>query len=295
MNFLIDIELVIWGPRSGSEPPSVADMRFAMSQNGFRAELAEDVPVTTAFRRSVHEREGKDGDGNKIKASFLENGQLRGQLDLKRLDQDTHRIRTEFMEGWTLARDKDGSDWDVEGTGDRVTFKDRVRHHIAHYTFADCSQIIQEILKTYGVGAYALRRSGGVYVVPTNGRDMLDRLGRMCDAIGVNLLRYDIPDVRAQRDEIEAAVLDSLTNDCNEHQAALDSYTPEGTKLGVIENRREAIEKTRTLAGRLQQHLGDKYAQIVERIAGLLTRVEQAKAASAAYKPAASRRQIVAG
>ena len=80
-NLLQNIELLIWSPATKAEPPSVDLMSGALAIEGFRAELAETVPVSTAFRRAVTALQGKDAVGADVKATIVANGKLRGQLD----------------------------------------------------------------------------------------------------------------------------------------------------------------------------------------------------------------------
>src|SRR5260221_5803863 len=108
-NLLQNIELLIWSPATKAEPPKVTAMADALALDGLRSELAEPVPVTTAFRRAVAAREGKGADGSRIKASFLENGKLRGQLDRVAIDADSHRIKREYVAGWTLEDTETGA------------------------------------------------------------------------------------------------------------------------------------------------------------------------------------------
>lgn len=288
VNLLYDIELVIWSPRSNEEPPTVQDVADALAAQNFKAALAEEVPVKTAFRRTVSAIEGKDAEGVRLKASFVENGRLRGQIDRVLQDHTTGRIRREFVGGWVLKVNDNG-----ESTGDCDRSSDtpedisaKVIEAKKQYTWADVSGIVQEILKTEGLGAYSLRRSGGVYVCPTRGREMLDRLGRFADRIGLNLLRYDIPDNRAQRDEIENAIADSVTADCLAHELAMDGYSPEQTKVGVVSNRIEAIKMTQQLAGRVTIHMGERAAPLMERIAKLQERAEEIEKKCKEFRPA---------
>ena len=284
---LHDIELVIWSPRADAEPPRVEVMQDALAGQDFRAALAEEVPVTTAFRRAVLARAGKDDDGVDVKATLWANGTLRGQLDRIETDPDTHRARRVWVGGWSLENERTG-----RCAGEPFDLTPSVEAARFQYTWSDVSQIVQEILKTEGMGAYSLRRSGGVYVCPTHGREMLDRLGRMAESIGLNLLRYEIPDTRAQRDEIAGAISDSLLADCDDHLRALESYSPEQTKPGVVENRREAITETRRLAERLAAHLGDRAVSIQERLDALLMRCQEVAQAVQNYRPTQGGRRI---
>ncbi|MFL5341587.1 MAG: hypothetical protein ACJ8F7_15685, partial [Gemmataceae bacterium] len=232
-------------------------------------------------------RAGKDDDGVDVKATLWSNGTLRGQLDRLETDPDTHRARRVWVGGWSLENERTG-----RCEGGPVDLTPAVEAARFQYTWADVSQIVQEILRTCGMGAYSLRRSGGVYVCPTNGREMLDRLGRLAESIGLNLLRYDIPDNRAQRDEIAGAIADTLLGDCDAHSAALDGYTPEQTKPGIVENRREAITETRRLADRLATHLGDRALPIRERLDALLIRCQEVAQAVQNYRPTQGGRRI---
>lgn len=292
MAFLQNIELVTWTPHSKAQPPLVTIVRGALLAEGFKPSLAELVPVTTAFRRNANDVAGKDSQGNEYKVTIWENGRLRAQLDKLVPNENTHRISREFIGSWSLA-DEEGT---VEGTENDGFTTDTVKARMRTYTWADVTKIVQEILKSDGLGAYSIRANGGVYIVPTTGRFLLDRLSRMGDLIGLSVLRYEIPDTAGQRDMIASSIAARLTADLDEHVAAMNDYDTKiaTIKLGHVENRQEALCTTRKLAESLGMHMGDRLDGVIDAIKAAQARCDLIHAAVKAHKPTVtSARRVV--
>jgi hypothetical protein len=277
MSVLSNVELVMWSPAQDAEPPLVAQMRDQLQDHGFRRDRADEVPNSTAFRRAVKAKEDKG-----YKATIWQNGKLRAQLERLEPDANSNRLNRVWIGAW--AMDDQGQ---VEGNGlDLPAHKQR-------YVWADVSGIIQAILKHDGLGAYTPRRAGGVYFVPVSNADLLDRLEACCRSIGLNLLRYQVPDTSAQRGEIAEAIAASLSADCDEHAESLASYSAESTKPGIVANRLQAIQRTKTLTERLGSHLGQRGIVILERIDQLTQQCRDFLTAAESYRPMTAGRRIL--
>lgn len=275
MSVLANVELVMWSPQEKTDPPLIRAVRQALRDGEFPEQRAGDIPVSTAFRRAVKALETKE-----TKVTVWHNGMLHAQLD--QLVPEGERIHREFVTRISLD-EKSGA---ITGhLPDLPAFQER-------YTWADVSMVVQAVLKEDGLGAYTPRRAGGVYFVPVTSRDLLDRLESVCRWIGLNLLRYQVPDTSAQRSEIADAVAASLVTEADLHNQALAAYSEE-TRAGVVNNRREAIAATVALVNRLLPHLVNRaqplldfLAQLDQQAVNLIARIE-------AYRPAARGRRIV--
>ena len=277
MSVLSNVELVMWSPVQGAEPPLVAVVRDSLIDGGFNADRAGDVADTTAFRRAVKELETH----KHLRTTVWSNGTLHAQLD--RLVESDGRIRREYVTGWTM-----NASGNVDGTEPLNLLPHKVR-----YTWADVSGVIQAILMKDGLGAYTPRRAGGIYFVPVVSRDMLDRLEAALRAVNLNLLRYQVPDTTAQREEVRDAITGSLANDVTEHGQAIAGYSIESTRAGVVANRREAIAASRALVMRLAVHLGEQGATLIRRLLGLDAQCAQLIERIEAFRPVTTSRRIV--
>lgn len=266
MSVLSNVELVFWNLAESA--PDVFQARAALAAADLNHQRAELVPPSTAFRRAAKSLAGKD-----TLARFWtrkSDGVLCVQIDHEsengdgRLHRETVAVYGLVGECPELVNGKpiDG----IEGAYQAAT---------RQYTGGDVSKIVQDVLTKDGLGAYSPRKTGGVYFVPVSAEapDLLSRVERFADAVGVRLLRYVVPDTGAQRAEIAQAVADSLNADLDVHAEAVAAYTVD-TKPGHLANRREALDHTESLIGRLAHLLGQRTFDLRSRIADLREKLD---------------------
>lgn len=278
MSVLSNVELVMWSPVPATDPPLVGAVRHGLACHGFQEARADAVPFTTAFRRVVKGKEDKE-----TKATVWQNGKLRGQID--RLEPDGSRIKRVFVAGWAADPETESVDPD--------DIADEVRASTVQYTWADVSQVIQRVLKEDGLGAYSPKKTGGVYFVPTTSRTLLDSLQAACAAFGLNLLRYQIPDTDAQRGEIAAAIADAITAELDTHDEAIQGYSPDTTKPGVVVNRQDALIATDRVIQSLAHHLAGRAQPLRDRLNILTEQAAMLLGACQDYRAPAQSRRIV--
>lgn len=282
-----NVELVMWS--QAGDAPLVASVRDRLSHHGYKAEYADAVPDTTAFRRAAKEYEAKD-----MKVSiWTKDSDIFGQLDKLVPDESSKRIHRQWVATWEMTFDAEKVGFVTAASGD--DFRNKYREAKARYVWGDVSMIVQRILKDDGLGAYSPRKSGAVYFVPMASKDQLDKLEAFCDSIGLKFLRYQIPDTDAQKAEIANAISDALESECVIHAEAVEAYD-QTTKPGYIENRLEAIETTRKMVEKLSGYLAAKAATLNERLDGIKAQTEGKLSMAQAYRPEAQRgRRIIAG
>lgn len=279
-----NIELCCWNSGS-SEPPTVVAVRDALHQSGLSESHAEDVPTTTAFRRSCNKLTKKDT----LVRVFKKGEDLHVQFD------------KEIVEGSKLSRAFMGvyrchSTLAVRGVGypfdDEMESLLQVQFDICrtNYEWADVSNVIQNIIKTCGLGAYSPRKNGGIYFIPANPDRpaLLDQIERFCTTIGVRFLRYAVPDTDSQRSEIIDAVSAGIDQDILAHESAVADYANANT--ATIDRRRNAIDSTRHLMGRLEALLGSRFQPFVDRLEFLKTRLTEMSSSTTGVAPAGGRR-----
>lgn len=277
MESLRNCQLVMYSPKRDAGPPTVEQMRATLQARNFKAERAQAIPRTTAWRRAVSAMESSKDD---IRATFSKNGKY-AQLDKVRTEDG--KLVRHLVASFTIDKDGHARAEDVSGNT-LNNFPGHVEAAEGQYTWADVGAIIQTILSTDGLGAYSPRKSGGVYFVPVVSLELLDRLEAALNAIGFNLLRYEVPDTQAQAHEVSNAIADNLLAACDEHEAAIAAYTHE-TKAGHVDNRKDAIADTRRLAEKLTPYLNGRAATILDRLAKLREQCDSKKATIQAYRP----------
>lgn len=252
---LPNVELAFWN-LGDNTPVGIDRAQALLGANNLNPERARPIPFGTAFRRAIDELRAKDilvrpftrkADGvlcAQVDKETESNGQLSRRM-----------VSVYALEGMTPTLVK----------GDRqVSLEDAYHAALMNYNRGDLSAIIQQIFLLDGLGSYSPRKAGGVYFVPTNQqcKDLLDNIGRFCDAVGIRLLRYTIPDEVGQREEIGQAIYTALMLDLQVHTDAINAYT-ENTPDGVLENRRTSLDGTRQLAFNLANFLGN-YATVIQ-------------------------------
>jgi hypothetical protein len=258
----------MWSPVRGQEPPTVNLTRLALEQYQFPPERAADIPGTTAFRRAVRALES---DTYKTVCWHdKRTGATYGQMD--ELKPDADRMTRHRIAGWKHTTDEDTGADVIEGNP-LEGFEQAKRV----YSWADVTKVIQNVLTEDGLGAFTPRRAGGIYFVPIRSKSLLDQLCAFCSAVGVNLLRYDIPDTAGQRAEIADAIVASITADLDQHAEAIAAYDTE-TRLGVVENRRASVQQTAQLLSRLAHLINGRLPEIQTRISGLFADLDRAAA-----------------
>ena len=285
MSILSNVELIMTGAKKqGQEAPSVADMRTALTANGFNVERAEDIPLPTAFRRAVKGLEDKD---HKV-VCWDTKGTTHAQLDKLVADGDgeSAKLVRQPLHHWRL--NDEGKVLGEATEGDLG-----VQHHKDHYIWGDVTRIIREILDKDSFGSYTPRAAGGVYFVPTTGREFLDRLEAACRAVGLALLRYQIPDTAEQRGEISQAIADHLDADLALHAQAIGTYTVEQTRAGVVRNRIESLVEVRRLIGSLSSHLSERAAALLAKCADLEAKCADMVRAIETARPIGTGRRVV--
>jgi len=169
-----------------AEPPSVPPRR---SRCRWRTS-GPNWPTRCRSRRRSARGHGPPGKVMvRTTGHRLQNGKLRGQIDRLDTDPDTHRIRRTWVTGWCWPTTPGlrGGPTTSANTSERAcapTLGRRVRHRPAD-------------LGEDGMGPTPAPQRR-VYVVPTTGRELLDRLGGWgADRPERAAVRH--PDNRAQR------------------------------------------------------------------------------------------------
>ncbi len=276
-NVLNNVSLCFWNLENAT--PTVAQAREALSANNLNPERAEDVPASTAFRRAGRNVFEKD-HAAKFWQRKLDNC-LTVQID-KVEENGDGRLHREFVSVYALENDLPTYVCGKRLDAFAVAYEDALGQYIG----SDVSRIIQDVLTKDGLGAYSPRKGGAVYFVPVlpDTPDLLARIEGFSAAVGVRFLKYAIPDVVAQREEIGLAIGDSLVGDLGEHAAAIAKYTNE-TKLGHLVNRREFITHTETMIGKLRHLLVGRAAIfLVEEISRLRKAVDAKQAEIEAHQ-----------
>lgn len=246
------IELVMWSPENGAEPPMVSAVREALTNAGLNPERAEGIAVTTAFRRAV-----KALETEKSRAVIWDvDHTLYGILE--EVVPDGESLRRTEVNRWKMFADVIVGDRDVL----------RADYHRACYTWADVSVAIQRILKKDALGAYSPRRSGGIYFVPSADKTITERLERAMSTIGLRFLRYEVPDTESQRNEVREAICDNLSRDLKDHEDAIAAYTGDTMEL-TVNNRREKLAEFESMIRSLSAHLNGRGVELLARVRGL--------------------------
>jgi len=286
MSVLSNVELIFWN--LGESAPDVYQARASLAAADLNHNHAENVPPSTAFRRAAKALAGKD-----TLARFWtrkSDGVLCVQIDSERENGDG-RLHRDTLAVYALCGDLPQlvNGMPIDNMAEAYQAATR------QYTGGDVSKIIQDILTKDGLGAYSPRKTGGVYFVPTDrgAPHLLPRVEQFAEAVGIRLLRYQIPDTGAQRDEIAQAVADSINLDLDGHGEAIAAYTTD-TKAGHVANRREAINSTEALIERLAHLLGAKTFDLRSRIADLRAKLDDlAQEMESARQTSAPGRRIV--
>ena len=287
MSAISGVELVMWSPARSQDPPRVTEVVDALTAQGFPADRAQAVPEETAFRRAVgtHERgaDPKKGE-NPLKATFWTNGTLHGQID--ELLKEPEHIRRKTIATWRLT--DNGAC--LATSGDLHV---QIGPFKEVYTWSDVSKVIQAVLQKDGLGAYTPKKSGGVYFVPVASVDLLDKLENAAGAIGLNFLRFQIPDTAAGRAEVADAIYSNLQSTIDEHAAAIAEYKTDVTRAGVVRNRIDAMAETKKLIKRVASHLQGKGDELTARVDALTEACTKQAEMIDQYRPTQGKRQVL--
>jgi hypothetical protein len=275
---LSGVELATW--TSEGDPPTVVATREALAAAGFDRAFAEDVPTSTAFRRAAAAlAEGKD---RKV-STYSKDEITYAQLDALSVCETDGRIMRQRIGGWKLEGE------DVTAlTGDDLD----IGPALASYTWGDVTSILRAVMEKDGAGSYALKRNGGVYVVPSGAADFLSRLESFASAVNLRFLRFLIPSQDKYRAEVSEAIANQVYADLDQHAEAIGSYS-DSTKLGVMDNRHDAIVQTEALLQRVSPWLSATAdLALRERIGRIDMQLAAARAVAEAHRPAANGRRI---
>jgi hypothetical protein len=279
---LRNVELIFWNLEK-VESPGIQYTRGLLEQNGFSRERAQDIPVSTAFRRAV---KSLLPDSKSHLARFWtskKDSLLHVQIDNEHENGDG-RLHREHRATYRLAEN-------TPTLTDGEAFQDMptaFRTAQTTYSGADISSVIQAIVTHDGLGAYSPRKGGGIYFAPLSPQtpDLLDRLERFCSALGVRLLRYSVPDNAAQRAEVADAIAYHCQAELDAHAQAIGAYVAETTAPGICANRRAALDTTRQLIERLAPHMPAQRASLLAALDRLHQDLNAKETAIFAYRQA---------
>lgn len=274
------------------DPPTVEEAMAALSANGFSTKYAEPVPKSTAFARVVQAMAGRDKvTGSVFDATFDSKKMIR-QIDKLVPDPDNPRkIGREFVAAWQMDKDNGNAIIPVAGSKD---ISQAVVATTMQYISSDVTSVIQKILKSEGLGAYPLRSAGGIYCVPTTGTaDMLERLSKFCNQIGVRLVVLNFHDPDKGKSEVSESIAAGLMTEVAEHKKSIESYDSESTKLGIIDNRRKSIATTREMATKLASLLDGKEVEIIAQLDDLSAKATEIYEKIESAKPVKTGRRLV--
>lgn len=291
---LRNVELVMWS--LGNEKPAFSTVRAHLESTGLNQERAAEVPESTAFRRAADSIAGANS-GRTHRIFNAKKGEqetdLRCQVSREVPDGDGG-ITWEKIGVYQLR--ESGVD-PINGACRETLFnlREAYAQSSTHYTGADISKVIQNILTTDGMGIYSPRKAGGVYFAPVSTGDLLDRVERFASSLGVRFLRYSVPDTDAQRLEIAEAIAGALHAELLEHGEAIAAYNP-ATKPGIVSNRREAIQQTAQNIERLALYIAPQLANLRAVVQDMLARcAAAAQAAQEGAEAARPRGRRIAG
>ena len=274
-NMLSNCELTFWNSER-TDPPTVDAVRSHLSANGLNPQRAPDVSESTAFRRACDSFRSKELTVRPFvrKADSV----LCCQFDKE--IQDEGRLSRQLIAVHSLVVGEIAVTIECDRGTHVYGIEEAYMVARNHYTSNDVSKVIQAILDKDGLGAYTPKKNGGVYFVPVKpeAADLLTRIERFASALSVRFLRYQIPDTGVQREEIADAIGQSFADEITTHAEAIAEYS-DGTKLGVIENRRTAIQATDASMNRLRTLMGGRYNHCRDQMRELLLQLAEVEKA----------------
>ncbi len=291
MEVMQNLELVIWNLGSG-DAPAISTTRTALTDAGLSSSHAEDMPLSTAFRRACDQVRDK----TKLVRLFTPTGNKDLHVQIDRQSVDGSELQNSRIGVYrchdTMVIRGVGYDYDQE-------MQDTLNNHLVDsrlgYEWGDISKIIQNIITKDGLGAYSPRKAGGVYFVPVapEKADMLDRIERFSNAVGIRFLRYSVPDTASQRAEIMDAVSAGIEQEIVAHEEAVNDYTEPPAR--ALEQRGAAIGSTKVLIGRLRHLLNGHDRDMVMRLEVLESRMRELSEArpTISHTPGARRIALV--
>jgi hypothetical protein len=290
---LPNIYLCLWN-LAVKEPVKVTLARELLVANNLKAERAADIPATTALRRAVDTFKTKETEAKCWTSQ--ETSQTRAQID--ELYEEDGKLRRRFLSQYELDDDDRPRHLSGKELDGFVVAFDQASEH---YTGADLSKIIQNILTEDGLGTYSPRKGGAVYFVPVKpeATDLLERIERFCRAVSINFLTYSVPDTAAQREEIANAIAASYIDEIGQHAEAIAGYSAD-TKAGIVSNRRDALAATSAHMAKLASLMNGRRVELQNEIDGLAIKLmvvereiagRQAQEANIRQQEAESRRQ----
>jgi hypothetical protein len=288
---LSNVELVMRGT-TDSDAPTVHAMRDALRVAGGDAfaELAEEIPVPTAYRRAVEKlktpaKEGVPGIATRV---WTIDGGVRAQIDRETCNGRLTRSLLAIVDC-----NGDGETTIVEDNQDDGALVGVLRYEFVvarqTYTWADITALVRKAMSPsrFGDGTYTLR--DGVWVVPLvnqAARIAVTSLEQALSGVGGALLRYNIPDSDAHVRETRQAIVGDLTAQLAAHTDSIAAYT-EATAAGHVRNRLQSLEDMAGLVGRLTPILGDTHTQrLSEQISELMRRATEAERIAVGNRPA---------
>jgi hypothetical protein len=294
-----NVELIMWNlPETRAEKPTLDRVRAALITEHMPKDRAADIPVSTAFRRAADDLRDKTTLVRAFdrKIAGADDKELCVQVDRETWSEARHSLVREKVGvyGLNVETGPYTSNGDCPDTLSVL----RAAYSLAcvTYTWSDCSKVIQECLRSDGLGAYSPRRAGGVYFAPvsSNARDLLDRLERFSSSLGIRFLRYAVPDTDSQKAEIADAISTSLAAEIQAHCDAVGAYHNE-TRPGIMSNRGEMITATESLCNRLANLLSDRLAGLLASIATVRIALAEKESAAAQSNSIPGGRRIVQG
>jgi len=262
------VELAMWNTPPAKEVefrPTIESTRSKLRAASLPDKYAEDIADTTAFRRAADQCREPSIEARCFKGA---DGELYCQIDklVGDADSESAKLRRELRGVWKHTV---GGPLRVRGydyaTNDMITTEYQTAK--TTYEYADIGRMLMQILTKEGLGIYSPRRAGGVYFVPTDAhcRDLLDRVGVFCRSIGVDLLRFSIPDTEAHKSAIGDAIAAGIAVDMAAHREAIEAYTV-STRPESINNRRALMNQTCQLLIRLSSYLNGHAASFARQL-----------------------------
>ena len=279
------VELVMTTSATGAHP-STSDVRIALSQSGISDAYAKPIQAVTAFRRAAESLKAKDRLV-RVYASKL-TGRLNCQVDS--LEQSDGSLVNHMVTSFELVEDEPAIILTNYSTSDSYRLlDDSFRDALTHYTWADVSKLIRDILIKDGLGVYSPRKNGGIYFVPTTDNDgvsssLLDKLSTFAGLIGIRLLRYTVPNDSAQKAEVSEAICAGLNEEVSIHEDAIAAYS-DNPRSDAIKQRIEAIIVTTQLISRISHLIEDGGELVIQRLAATSNRLTDILNAKASIQP----------
>jgi hypothetical protein len=259
-------EVISWTIRNSTI--AVAELDDAIRQAGLDPDQRKEMEPRNAFSRACGEL--KEGRIIRVTKDDPKDDWLEFQFTKE------SRVNDEFqynLETKVSVHKRDG-EVICPDAGLKAQAESLIQFHISHRRTADVTRLVQTYFEKHA-DLFPIRDKGGVYFVPIQHTDFLDKIELLLDAVGGRISRFPVPEGVGKSDKsVRESVARGLNEMLEEYELQIAKFD-ESTRTGTLDKFQDKLHETQYKIEAYAAYLEHSKETLEERLSTAKTKLKE--------------------